>query len=98
MPKGAVVTIKISTNGLSVEYDNTYLAMLVTQWKCLTKNNYIKPFEILKFDTLDQVLHIEIKNTKKDEEVDVVRLYCQDIVHLLNSDNILVESIFVRKP
>lgn len=90
--KGTTIKNRITLDGNVKDFDLTNFGMLIRDWTYAIGDSDIKPFKIIGFETQGNTLEIELKYLRKDKDVDELRLFCQDILDVLNYFNIFVTN------
>lgn len=92
LKKGDQVTLKIQFDSPIDEFNKVILNSLITGWFYPYKHKNIRPFKQLDVCITGNFFEANILIQKKDKEVDEFRLFCQDLLFILNTDNIHVKS------
>lgn len=62
-------------------------------WTFPHDGKYVNPFKLLEFSCEHNWIKAKVLFTKKNKAVDELKLFFQDVLHFLNSDQIKVERI-----
>lgn len=94
---GDLLEIEIITFEQIDEFNLELIKSFIRTWSLPLNEKYVKVFKIL--ESIDGPNLIKAKIQLKHqitEEVDEIREFCQDVLHILNSDHIHVSKFSVK--
>ncbi|MCM3630575.1 hypothetical protein M3194_24895 [Paenibacillus glycanilyticus] len=74
----------------------TILNDLFRTWTYGYNGRYINPFKLLEFKSFENYIKAQVKIKNKNKEVDELRLFIQDLLHFLNSDDIHITNLGLK--
>jgi hypothetical protein len=92
LKKGDKVILRIQFDTQIDEFNKVILNSLINGWFYPSKGKNISPFKQLDLSIIENFFEASILIQKRDKEVDEFRLFCQDLLDILNTDNIHVKS------
>jgi hypothetical protein len=81
----------------SIDEINAHLIKsLIRDWTFPSNGKYVKPFRLLEVYDNPNLIRAKVQLKKKVDDVDELRLFCQDILDILNTDHIHVSKFSVK--
>lgn len=65
-------------------YDERNLPDFISNWTYHKKGKKVKPFSLFEFISVQQGFEADIKLMRIDNEIDELKLFCQDILDIFN--------------
>ncbi|TXK76116.1 hypothetical protein [Paenibacillus sp. N3.4] len=80
--------IKLDKN--LTRYDERNLPDFIINWTYHNKSKKVKPFSLIEFIPMQQGFEAGIKLVRIDNEKDVLKLFCKDILDIFNCEKTLI--------
>ncbi|NOV04846.1 hypothetical protein [Paenibacillus planticolens] len=91
--KGTQILVCIKCNKAIDQINKKLLGSFFDGWTFPSKGKYIKPFKLVSIDfSKENEIEAKIILKRKDQEIDELRLFCQDVLDVLNTDHINICS------
>jgi hypothetical protein len=91
--KGTQILINIKCNKAIDQINKNLLGSFFNGWTFPSKGKYINPFKLVSIDfSKENEIEAMIIVKRKDQDIDEFRLFCQDVLHVLNTDHINISS------
>lgn len=91
--KGTQILVSIKCNKPIDQINRKLLGSFFDGWTFPSKGKYIKPFKLVSIDfSKENEIEAKIILKRKDQEIDELRLFCQDVLDVLNTDHINISS------
>lgn len=91
--KGTQILVSIKCNKAIDQLNKNLLRGFFDGWTFPSKGKYIKPFKLVNIDlSKESQIEAKIIVKRKDHDIDELRLFCQDVLDVLNTDHINICS------
>ncbi|MEC0228681.1 hypothetical protein [Paenibacillus alba] len=91
--KGTQILVSIKCNKAIDQINMNLLRSFFNGWTFPSKGKYINPFKLVSIDfSKEREIEAEIIVKRKDQDIDELRLFCQDVLDVLNTDYINICS------
>ncbi|WP_156410945.1 hypothetical protein [Paenibacillus sp. Soil787] len=84
------IKVMVKINNKLDGYHIRNLPNLISNWTYPKGGKNFKPFSLIEFNPAENGFVAEIRLIKKDNEIDELKLFCQDILDIFNCEKISV--------
>ncbi|MBP1988622.1 hypothetical protein [Paenibacillus eucommiae] len=90
--QGSRIRIEVVCSEPIDEISGEIVRDLLRLWTFPYNRKYIKPFKLEKYDLSEFSFEAILKILKKEEEIDELKLFCEDLLKFFNYDHIYISK------
>ena len=92
--KGNIVNVEFEVQGDIDKYEQVPFGLkeFLSQWFYEIPNKSIKPIKLIDFQRCNNNIKFSVEFLKKSEEIDELKVLCNDILSILNYEDIRVKN------